>query len=315
VKRMDFQLLQLRCFVAVAEELHFGRAALRLDLSQPQVSRHVRALEDALGVALFVRSARQTRLTDAGAALLQDARETLAAAERLRTRAAATARDATGHVTVGFVWSTLRGYLPPLVAAVAERHPETELIARQLPFVEIVPSLRRGDVDLVITRRVHERSEMVEELLMTEPVLLAIPAEHPFAERQRVLLAELHDEPMIALRRSLAPRAYDAVLSAARDRGLRLRIVREVASAGEALALVSVGVGVYRIPASAAIAHDGVVYRQLADARSRVMVMRRPEPPSPALAAVQQLARTLFCDADNASQNGRGVLEVVPAAT
>jgi DNA-binding transcriptional LysR family regulator len=310
------ELEQLRAFVTVAEELHFGRAALRLRCSQPQVSRRVRALEDALGIELFVRTARHTRLTDVGARLLDDARDALAAAERLERRAAAAGRTAVGRVVVGFVWSTLGAHVGPLVAAAAERYPEIELSVCQLRFVEIVPALRRGDVDLAIVRSLFEESEMVELTLRREPSVLAIPCDHPLADLPTVPVAQLDGLPMVALQRDIAPRPYDGVIAAATELGLELRIVQHTRSPSEALALVSAGVGVYRLPASAALPHQGVVYRELEDAPSRLILIRRPEPPAPAVAAVAGLARELWRDdADYASNNGDVALELSSAAT
>ncbi|MGI8712498.1 MAG: LysR family transcriptional regulator [Solirubrobacteraceae bacterium] len=107
------RLHQLRSFVAVADELHFGRAGLRLGLSQPQVSRHIRDLEQTLGIALLARTPRRTELTSGGALLLADARDTLAAAERLRRRPRVVGRGGLGAVSVGFIWSTLWWCSPP----------------------------------------------------------------------------------------------------------------------------------------------------------------------------------------------------------
>jgi DNA-binding transcriptional LysR family regulator len=327
---MDLPLGQLRAFVVLAEELHFGRSAMRLGLSQPQVSRRVRALEDELGVELFTRTPRQTALTENGRRLVQDARETLAAADRLHARARAAAGLAAGRVAVGFVWSTLGAYLPPLVAAATEHHADIDLSVSQRSFVEIVPALRRGDLDLAVGRTLHDDGEMIELTLRHEPTVLALPDAHPFARRASLLLADLADEPMIALDRALAPTAYDAVLTAARVRGLEPRIVRHVRSAGEALALVSAGLGVYRMPASAAPPHTGVVYRELADIPSRLVLVRRPEPPSPPVAAIAELIQQLYAaspmassagpstatdDASDASNNGPGGLEPRMAVT
>ena len=309
--RMDLPLL--RAFVVLAEELHFGRAALRLGLSQPQVSRRVRALEDELGVQLFVRTPRHTALTEIGRRLLDDARETLTAAERLQARARAAAGTPTGRVAVGFVWSTLGTYLAPLVAAAPERHPDIELAVSQKRFVDIVPSLRRGDVDLVISRTLLERGEMIETLLRREPSFLAVPASHPFAARASLTWDELEGEPMIALARALAPSLFDAVIRLARDRGFEPAIAREAQTPAEAMALVSAGLGVYRLPSSAAAPHPGVVYCELSDVPSRLVLLRRPEPPSPAVAAVAELIRDLFGDASNASHDGLGGLEAAVA--
>ena len=264
---------------------------------------------------LFARDARRTVLTDAGRALLPDAQQALAAATRLRERAAEAARGAVGRVGVGFVWSTLRGYLPGLVAAAAERHPEIELSVSQLHYLEIIPSLRRGDVDLTITRRVHEDNEMVDQVLRHEPSLLAVPEAHPLAAETLVDLEALDGLPLIALRRQLVGGAFDAVLGRLRDRGITPRIVHEARSPTEALALVSAGLGVYQLPANAATPHAGVVYRRLRDVVSPIVLLRRPEPPAPPVAAIVQLAQELFIDAPDASNDAVAGLEtgVAPA--
>jgi len=305
---MDLPLL--RAFTVLAEELHFGRAALRLGLSQPQVSRQVRALEAELGVELFVRTPRHTTLTDVGRRLLEDAHDTLAAADRLRAAARAAAGTPGGRVAVGFVWSTLGTYLAPLVAAVPERHPDIELAVSQKRFVEIVPALRRGDVDLVVSRTVLERGEMTEILLRTEPSYIAVPVSHPLAGRTTVRWADLDGVPMIALARALAPSLFDAVLRAAAERGIEVHVAREARSPAEALALVSAGLGVYRLPSSAAAPHPGIVYRELQDLPSRLVLLRRPEPPPPPIAAVAALIVELFGNASDASNDGLQGLEL-----
>lgn len=309
---MDLDLAGLRAFVAVAEELHFGRAALRLGTSQPQVSRQVRALEQALGVQLFERTARRTELTDAGAALLDDALETLAAAERLQSKAVAQRRGTRGHVSVAFLWSTLNGYLAPLVAAAASAHPEIELTVSQAAYIELLPALRRGDIDLALTRPVHAESEMVEVELGSEPSVIAVHPQHAFAELDEVPFEQLSGQPLISLSRKLVPAAYDAVIQRANERGIELNIVRDVRSASEALALVSAGIGIYRLPATAAAPVPGVIFRELAGTRSRLVLMHRPFP-RPSVARIAELVRELFGDADSASHNATTVLDASAA--
>ena len=300
---------ELRAFVAVAEELHFGRAALRLGISQPQVSRRVRALEETLGVELFVRTARRTKLTDAGEALLVDVREALAGLDRVRARARVLRGRPAGRVAVGFLWSTLSGFLAPLVAATGERHRDIELAVSQLSFLEMLPALRRGDVDVVIGRSLREESDIVEETLRWEPSVVAIPEGHRFAEQDAVRLGQLDGEPLIAFHRALVPSAYDASIALARERGLDPRIVQHVRSASEALALVSAGLGVYRMPASAAAPYPGVAYRVLEDTPTRLVLLRRPAPATPAVGAIVTLARDLFSDAPDALKDAARDME------
>jgi DNA-binding transcriptional LysR family regulator len=181
--------------------------------------------------------------------------------------------------------------------------------------VEIVPALRRGDVDVAIVRALFEESELIEVTLRHEPSVLAIPERHSLAAREKLVLADLDRLPMVALQRDLAPGAYDAVTATAAELGLELRIVQHARSPSEGLALVSAGIGAYRLPSSAARPHPGVVYREIEDAASRLVLVRRPEPPSPAVAAVVALAGALYSDAENASNNGVGELELTAAAT
>ena len=301
------ELAHLRAFVAVAREAHFGRAALALGLSQPQVSRQVRALEDELRVALFVRTARHTELTDEGRALLGDARDTLAAADRIGERARLARRRVGGHVAVAFVWSTLGGYLPQLVAAAGERHPEIELAVSQVTFLEVLPALRRGDVDLVVGRPIFAASEMIERTLRREPSVAALPAGHRLAVLDPaapgpIPLDALAGEPMIALHRAALPSAYDGMIAAARARGYEPQIVQHARSAAEALALVAAGVGFYRLPQSAAAPHPGVVYRELEQIPSRLVLIHQPAP-ARAVRAIAELAAELFGDASGASND------------
>jgi DNA-binding transcriptional LysR family regulator len=300
----------------VAEELHFGRAAIALGLSQPQVSRHVAELERTLGVLLFVRTPRRTELTGAGSELLGDARETLAAADRLQRRARAVGRGGLGAVSVGFIWSTLGGYLAPLVAAAGERHREIELTVSQLRFTEVLIALRRGDVDLMITRALALESELVEVTLNREPSVLALPSGHPLVAESSIGVEQLHGEALVTLAPEVIPGAYEAGRRALIQTGISITGHRTATSPSEALALVSAGLGIYyRMPASAAIAQPGVVYRELEDVPMRTVLLRRPEPPSPAVSAIIDLSRALFSDAYGASHNVIVGLERAVAGT
>jgi DNA-binding transcriptional LysR family regulator len=290
---MDLRLAHLRSLAAVVEQGHFGRAAVILGLSQPQVSRHVRALEHELGLVLVDRTSRRTQLTSAGRAVLPAVLDALAAAERVRFTADAAARSVSGGVAVGFIWSTLPAYLGPLLATVSDRHPEIDLSVRQLRWLEILTALRHGSVDLVIARTMHEPSEMVAEPIAIEPTVLVLASGHRLAGRDRVTVDELRGEPIIALRRSLGPAAYDAMLAAQRSRGLESRIVQHAVSPQEAVALAGAGLGVYRLPASAAAPRPGISLVELVDAPSRVWLLRRPEPPAAALVSVIACAREI----------------------
>ena len=276
---------------------------MRVGLSQPQVSRHVAGLERALGVTLVLRSPRRVELTDAGHQLLGDAREALASAERLTRRARTAGRDGSGTVAVGFIWSTLNGYLAPLVAAAAEHHPQIELAVTQLRFVDHDHALRRGEVDLAITRAFASAPGFVVTELNREPSVVAVPAGHRLAGRASVAVEELDGEPLIALARETIPEAYEAEAGrlAAAVRPSRLH---HASSPSEALARVAAGLGIYyRMAASAAVAQPGVAYPELERSPIRTLLARRAEPPTAALAAIERLARERFGDAYHVSND------------
>jgi DNA-binding transcriptional LysR family regulator len=276
----------------------------------------VASLERQLGVTLLERTARRVALTDAGASLLHDARETLEAAERLQRRARLASRGGLGAVSVAFLWSTLNGYLAPLVAAAAERHPEIELSVSQLRFTEIPDALRRHEADLVITRPTLGPTELVVQRLNREPSVLAIPEHHPLARQATIAHHQLDGQPFITLARETIPTAYDAVRERLRAQGIVPSAHRTARAPSEALALVAAGLGIYyRMPLTAAVPQAGVVYRELRDAEMATLLVRRPEPPGPAVTAIAALARELFGDADHASNDAPRALEVQVAAT
>ena len=303
-ERIEPTLPQLRAFVAVADELHFGRAALALGLSQPQVSRQVASLERALGVTLLRRTPRQVALTPAGDDLVVGVRETLEALERVKRRARAAARGALGSVSVGFIWSTLPAYLPALVAGAAARHPQIELTVSQQRLTEIVPMLRRGDIDLVITRGHLGECEMIVETLNAEPSVVAIPESHPLARQPTIDEEDLDGEPFITLARETIPLSFDIVRARLEEQGIRPSRYRAASSPPEALALVAAGLGIYyRMPLTAAMPQAGVVFREVRHAPMRTLLARRPEPPTPAVAAIAELAQKLFSDVPSASNH------------
>lgn len=256
-----------------------------------------------------MRSARHTTLTGAGAELLTDARETLAAADRLVHRAGLVGRGGLGRVSVAFVWSTLGGYLAPLVAAATERHRDIELAVSQLRFGELAGALRRGDVDLAISRVLLEKTELIERTLNREASVLAVPEGHPLAGRPTVTPEQLHGEALVGFHRDIAPRHHDLARASLREAGIVPREYRGVSSASEALALVRAGLGLFRLPATAAVPTAGVIYRELEGVLTRTVLLRRPEPPSPAVAAISAVIEQQFGDAQSVSKNAAFALE------
>ena len=267
---MDPQLRHVRSFVAVAEELHFGRAAARLGIAQPAVSRHVRALEAAVGATLLERTSRSTELTDAGRAALGPARELLAVAERLLGAA-----SAEGEVTVGFTANTIQGWSGAVRAHIV-----------QLRVVDLAPAVRRGTVDLAISRWIAGAPDLVQTQIGTDGVVVAVPAAHRFAGRDSIAPVELDGEPAVMLERRIWPDGYDGAFAALREQGIAPGPVHHTTTPAAALALVAAGTGVYRLAASAVTPRPGVAFVPIEEWWLPVVLIRRPEPPRPAVAAV-----------------------------
>jgi DNA-binding transcriptional LysR family regulator len=267
---MDPQLRHVRSFVAVAEELHFGRAAARLGIAQPAVSRHVRALEDAIGAPLLKRTSRATELTDAGHAALGPARELLAVAARL-----AEAGSARGEVTIGFIASTLQGWSSRVRGHIV-----------QLRRNDLAAAVRRGTVDLAIARWIPSATDLVQTQIGEDGIVAAVPVAHRYALRESIQPAELGGEPAVMIERRIWPDGYDAVLAVLRDEGIETGPVHHTTTPAAALALVAAGTGIYRIAASAASPFPGVAYVPIEGWGLPVVLIRRAEPPRPAVAAV-----------------------------
>ncbi len=266
---MDPQLRHVRSFVAVAEELHFGRAAARVGIAQPAVSRHVRALEEVVGAPLLKRTSRSTELTDAGHAALGPARELLATAARL-----AEAGSARGEVTVGFIASTLQGWSLRVRGHIV-----------QLRQIDLAPAVRRGGVDLAIARWVPGATDLVQTQLGSDGVVAAVPAGHRFASRESIQPAELGGEAMVMLERRIWPDGYDAVVALLREQGIETGPIHHTTTPAAALALVAAGTGLFRLAASAAVPRPGVAYVAIEGWTLPVVLIRRAEPPRPAVAA------------------------------
>lgn len=216
---IDISPRLLRYFLAVAEELHFGRAATRLYISQPSLSHQIRKLEDTLGAPLFVRSSRQVRLTGAGRTLLEEAPTALAALERAveRTRLAGTGVATT--IRLGYTPVANFGTLTVLLDALRDERPDLTIDARETFSAEIPERLCAGELDVGLALSPLPFDGVSAEVLRREPVSGLLSTRHPLAGAPKIPLAELRDETLLLFPRRLAPAYHDGIVAACRDAG------------------------------------------------------------------------------------------------
>jgi DNA-binding transcriptional LysR family regulator len=261
-------LRSLRFFVTLAEELHFARAAARLGIAQPGLSQHVRRLEQLLGVRLFNRTNRRVELTEAGHALIPDARVLLQHSARMSTRVRCVAKGETGRVRVGFVASGGYDLLPKIIrrfrVACPDAAIELDACDLQLPW----DRLEAGVLDVVIARGPRRHPSFKIETLYREPLCVVLPATHPLVARRRLRLVDLAHEAFAMFPRDRAPEFLDAIIGVCRDAGFVPRITHEAADWQVLASLVAADVVIALAPASVQhMRRKGVCYRPLSPRR------------------------------------------------
>jgi DNA-binding transcriptional LysR family regulator len=268
-----FELRHLRYFVAVAEELHFGRAAKRLGIAQPPLSQQIRQLEHRLGVSLFSRTSRQVALTPAGEALLRGARRTLA---EMGLAAAAARRAATGEtdaLRVGYTDSAALSVMPSAIRRFRSALPSVHLDLVEGSTAAQLDAVARDLIDLALVRGPVVQPAMRTEVVLREPFLVALPEHHPLGERETVELRALGAEPMVLFPRHLAPDFHDTISAMCRAAGFTPLVAYEGAEYQTILSLVAAGLGVSLVPRSVEnLQRRGVVYRVIPDAPPRAEI-------------------------------------------
>ena len=261
------ELWQLRYFVAVAERLHFGRAAQALHISQPPLSRAIRALEERLGVPLFARSRRRVELTPEGARLLEEARRTLGQLERVALELRGMASGEEGRLRVGFVSLADYGVLPGLLKAYKSARPRVTLALREMLSPDQAGALAAGELDFGLLLPPLEVAGLEHVTVQRERFVAALPARHPLAAgRGRIAMSALAGESFVMVPREIAPGLYDIVAGLAERAGFTLNVAQEAIQMQTVVSLVSSGLGAAIVPASLAnLGRRGVVYRPLAD--------------------------------------------------
>ena len=260
------QLRHLECFLAVAEELHFTRAAQRLHLSQPPLSRHIKELEQELGVTLFQRTRRNVALTDAGRAYEQRVHAIFDQLEQARDEAQRIQRGEMGTLTVGFVGALTYEFLPGLLRRYRARMPNVHLALRDLVPAEQIGALATGRIDVGFAGILPDDCgpEVAHRVLRRERMVAALPDGHVLAKRKTVPLAALAEEPWVVIETKISP-TYDRFIHRlCAEAGFAPRIEHEASRAQAMLGLVAVGLGVTIVPQTIAmLPAPGVVFRPL----------------------------------------------------
>ncbi|OYV01318.1 MAG: LysR family transcriptional regulator [Burkholderiales bacterium PBB5] len=258
------ELRQWRQFVAVAEELHFGRAAVRLHMTQPPLTQAIQGLERAIGVPLLARTRRSVALTPAGAALLPQAKRLLAAAEALPKVAQAAAAGLAGQLRLAFVSNIAYGPLPEWLRSFRDAHPDVQLQLREATLDVQLAAFDADEIDagFVLHAPGAAPPGFATWPALAEPLVMALPDGHPALTPPRLRWADVAGEPLVIFPRQIAPSLFDAVLSAYRAQGATPRIAQEAIQMQTIVNLVSGGMGVAWVPESVTrLQRPGVVYR------------------------------------------------------
>jgi DNA-binding transcriptional LysR family regulator len=284
----------LDCFVALAEELHFHRAAERCHMSQPAMSQQIRKLEHELDVQLAHRNKRSVSLTRAGEVFLQEARKTIRQMNLAVSLAQRTDRGEIGQLTVGVTGPALYVVFPEVAALLRRRLPHVGLVVRELTTAEQERALRLGDIDVGIVHPPLDDPALAAELVATPPFQIALPSEHPLADHETLTLADLATERFVLFPRQIAPQLYDMLISLCQDAGFSPEIAMEAHPAQSIIALVGAGMGVGFIASEAQrLARAGVVYRPIRGPRPTLGlgVAYHPDGRPPAVEAFLDAAR------------------------
>ena len=259
------EMRRIRHFVALAEELHFGRAARRLSLTQPPLSISIRGLEEELGVRLFERTRRNVALTHAGMIFLDEARAILERTTRAVELTKAAYRGEVGRLTVGFLAATAYTLLPPVLREFSARFPAVSLDLRELAMPQQFEALRRADIDVGLVRPPIVDPSLASEVILEEPMIVALPAGHRLARLARIPAKRLADQPFVMYPRLPGTVFHDLVMDFCERAGFVPRVAQEASQTHAVMGLVSAGLGVALVPASVrVIGMRGVVLRPVA---------------------------------------------------
>ncbi|MFG1816333.1 LysR family transcriptional regulator [Kribbella sp. NPDC049174] len=295
------ELRQLRSFVVVAEEMNVGRAATRLHLTQPSLSRQIASLERDLGVELFARVRRRFVLTAAGETFLAEAHDLLRRSDEAVRAAQRTQRGELGTLRLRFVQSATFEALPRLLRPFRQAYPEVVLDLESVTTIRQTEALRDGRIDVGLIRpttpegartTAGRTNGLLTKVVSNDPLVAVLPARHRLVRRKRIRLEELADDPFVFYTRLSGPAVHDTIVGYCRAAGFTPRIEQQAADVQTIVSLVSAGLGVSLLIGPTPPSNpDAVVYRELSDDLPpwKLSVAWSPDNRSPVLARFLEL--------------------------
>ena len=252
-------------FIAVAEDLHFGKAAQRLHISQPSLSLAIKSMEEDLGVRLFERNRHKVKLSVAGEAALSEAYRTLDQAARVRSSALQAERGQVAKLSIGCVQSAFFAVLPPIVNQLHVLHPEIALSVTDVETAAAIPAMLEGRLDVGIFRLEHAEAPLKLKTLMSDYFIAAVPEHHPLARRKYIPLRALAGELLITFERQIFPRSHEVIVAACEKAGFHPNVAYQSRSIQTQVGLVACALGVAILPSYVREWRvPRVVYRDLA---------------------------------------------------
>ncbi|MGF9965333.1 acetoin biosynthesis transcriptional regulator AlsR, partial [Bacillus rhizoplanae] len=260
------ELRHLQYFIVVAEELHFGRAAARLQMTQPPLSQQIQQLEQEMGVTLFSRTKRRVELTEAGELFLKEVKKAFTQIEKAVEVAQRAQRGEIGSLSIGFVGSAMYDILPPIVREYRNKFPNVSVVLHELSTPEQVEALHDNRIDVGMLRPPITSQLLQLETVQHLPCTLCLPKAHPLASKQAIYIEDLQKESFVFISRNVWPTLYDNILSLCRDAGFSPQIVQEATEYQTVVGLVAAGIGITVIPVSAnKLYQSEVVYKEICD--------------------------------------------------
>lgn len=290
------ELRHLRYFLAVAEELHFTRAAKRLGIGQPPLSQQIQQLERELNTPLFRRLPRGVALTEAGLAFFLDAKAILAQVDRATRNVQRIGRGDQGAITVGMINSApFNPSVQRIIREFRQRYRSVQLSLTEASTPDLAKAVIAGTLDVAFARPlITSNPGVIVEALLDEDILIALPADHPLARQRSLSVGALADEPFVLFPRVIGSGLYDEIIAACQRAGFSPRVEQQASQVTSIVNLVAAGLGVSMVPASMRqINSDGVVYRRIEEPapRAHMSLIYRDSSSSPSLTNFLALAR------------------------